>query len=287
MPERTDGGLGSRHARPGPATEPPAVSVGAFELTLLLLSPPASEASREILRLNDLAVESGFPSAVSTNPLELARTRAAGHASIFVVDGLYGSDYDAYRLVSILRCGHGIGIIMLTGDDSKVRTRALKAGADLCLSAPVDPDEFRSAVQAVARRCAMDAGLPPPGADVSPGAPGLELSGAHGGQGRWLLTARGWELRAPDGSTIALTAMERLLMSRLFAEPGAILRHEEWVSQREAELGRKLAADYPHLSVTISRLRKKCSAEGLRLPIASCWNQGYQFTARCAVETGH
>lgn len=267
-----------------------------IDITLLQLSPPSSEGSLEMLRLSKLCIDSGLHAKVSTNPVELAKMRAPGRTAIVVIDGLRNGDYDAYALVSILRCVHRVGIIMLVANDSATRSRALSAGADLCVSYPVDVDEFHSAVCAVARRCTpepcacndngMENFAPPHDVGLSEYPPETNVIGAGptdepAASATWILTARGWSLRSPEGTTITLTATERMLMSSLFAAQRSVVSHEDLLTQHGYTIGNSKSP----LTVTISRLKKKCSAGGVRLPILSCRSKGYRFDASCAIES--
>lgn len=298
-----------------------------IDVTLLQLSSAAPQGVAEMLRLSNLCIDSGFHTTVSTNPADLAKRRQSGRPAIVVIESLGSSDYDVQALVSILRCRQRVGVIMIVADDSAARSRALNWGADLCLSYPVDADEFRSAVHAVARRCAPAGGpsgdgegearrfapigearrehrpsairmidpgsfqhagsshrsappYPSPHSDASDLSLPSDLPDAAAAPTTWLLTSSGWSLRSPEGATIALTATERVLMSSLFAAQPSVVSHEEL----QAQCGYAGAASRNPVASAISRLKRKCQADGVWLPIDNSRGNGYRFGARCAIE---
>ncbi|WP_179284036.1 winged helix-turn-helix domain-containing protein [Bordetella genomosp. 10] len=283
------------------------------ELTFLMLSDASSDAARDLLRLRDLAVASGLRARVSTNPLAFAETRPAGGVAVAVIDGLGASGYDVPWLVGVLRCLPRMAIIMLAPDTSAARSQALLAGADLCLSIPVDGAEFRAAVCAVTRRIAVQPGAPAALDEAiafGPGAAALETGLAFraapadaaamappavagepsadegmpaGARKPWRLVSRGWTLLSPQGHRIDLTATERGLLRHLFLAPRAIVSHQDLVNRnvaftRPANEGRRTP-----LAGVVSRLKKKCREVGVSLPILSSRGRGYRFAEDCVI----
>lgn len=262
-----------------------------IDVILLLLGPPSSEISIEMMRLSEVSVDFGVCVKISTNPLELTKTGTRGRPSIVIVDGFNESDYDAYALISVLRCTRDTGVIMLVDDHSDFHRRAYRAGADICLSCPVDPQKFRSSLHTVARRFATQA--------REGGTHGAEqpvFLQTHDGMTRppeprlpdisqmsaWRLSSKGWRLHTPDGAMVALTASERLLLRSLFAAQSRAVSHDELLAQQAQAGGR--VQSIASLSNAISRLKKKCLREEAVLPVLSCRNVGYRFGEKCMVE---
>ena len=262
-----------------------------IDVTLLLLGPPSSDSSIEMMRLSEVSLDLGVCVKISTNPLELTKIGTRRRPSVLIVDGFNDSEYDAYALISVLRCTQDTGIIMLVDDHSDFHRRAYRAGADICLSCPVDPQKFRSSLHTVARRFASHARDGRPHAseqivllqadDRTPRQSEVRLSDISYTPA-WRLSSKGWRLRTPDGATIALTASERLLLRSLFGAQRETVGHDELLAQQvqAGERVQTLAA----LSNAISRLKKKCLKEGAVLPVLSCRNVGYRFGEKCTVE---
>jgi len=97
----------------------------------------------------------------------------------------------------------------------------------------------------------------------------------------WLLRDRGWTLQSPKGQSVPLSTLERqLLLWFGEAEDGLITHGKE---DRKLESGTVMNKRL--LVVLISRLRAKCAAAGLAIPIYTHHRKGYQFAAPLKIET--
>lgn len=182
---------------------------------------------------------------------------AVESADVVVLDiGLPGED--GLSICQYLRThDQRIGIIFVTArglrDD---RLTGLEAGADAYLVKPVDMDELVLLLKRFGQRGAL--------ADAAPSA-------------AWRLARHEWQLVAPDGRVLKLTAREHQLLALLVGAAGAIVSKREL---SEALFGARVRLGEDRLEVMLSRLRKKGSAAcGQPLPIRTAHAEGYAFGA--------
>jgi len=169
------------------------------------------------------------------------------------------------RLSEIARAG----VVVLAEDAGlEVRLRALQSGADACLMQHGDQRELVAVILALIRR---DRRRAVPVADRSEAVELAQVAPA----GSWHLRDRGWTLVSPSGSTVSLSARERMVLQELLAEPGHPvdrLRLNELLYPGSEAQQRSRSVD-----VMISRLRRKASSYGLELPIRTVYGGGYLF----------
>lgn len=166
-------------------------------------------------------------------------------------------DESGFQIASHFRAHSDVGIIMLTGRASAAdRVRGLDGGADAFLPKPVDLDVLCATVRSVERRL------------------GRASSVSVGG---WALEADGWRLVAPDGKAMALNAMERRMLQRLFAMPNAPIERERLI----AAITDDTHAFDPHrLDMAMHRLRRKLDLAGMpALPLRALRGVGYMLVA--------
>lgn len=95
----------------------------------------------------------------------------------------------------------------------------------------------------------------------------------------WALSEQGWILSSPNSQRIPLTTGERAFLLALMAAPNQRASHAQLTDAvNEAYAGDASGAMQSRLSVLVSRLRRKCSDHGARLPVKSVHNWGYMFT---------
>ncbi|MDX3906386.1 MAG: hypothetical protein QHC78_11925 [Pigmentiphaga sp.] len=99
-----------------------------------------------------------------------------------------------------------------------------------------------------------------------------------GGEGekpsRWILADQGFSLVPPKGKTVHLTRAERTLLLWFSQAPNGLITHDA-IESAEPDVPFQTRT---LVSVIVSRLRTKCAAVGIELPITSRRGLGYQFT---------
>ncbi len=135
----------------------------------------------------------------------LYRELAVDRCDILVLDvGLPGED--GLSATGHLRRMDGMGIVLVTGRSGTAdMAHGLSLGADVYLPKPLELPVLVAALHSLHRR--MSQSSP---AVVSPG----EAVAA------WNLRSDGWDLHAPNGRVLTLTAAERGFLRELFAVPG-------------------------------------------------------------------
>lgn len=194
----------------------------------------------------------------------LYRALAVGQCDIVVLDvGLPGED--GYTVARHLRSIADIGIVMLTGrGSSHEMAHGLALGADIYLVKPLDGDLLAAALASLRRRLRL---APAPSAAAP----------APAAAGSWQLQADGWNLRAPNGTVLALTSAERGFLRALLATPSVPVDREALISALTDE-----PWDFdPHrLEVLVHRLRARVrGATGATLPIRALRGTGYLWMA--------
>lgn len=199
---------------------------------------------------------------------ELDAVLAAGPVDIIILDiNLPGED--GFSIAKRLRDGSDVGIVMLTARNVNVdRVVGLEIGADVYMTKPVELRELEAQIRTLARRMKVSpAPLPAP-------APATAADG-------WVYDQVGWDLIAPGGGMVKLTANERVFISLLVAKPG--------VPVSRADIFRALGKrewDPTDRSVDsmVRRLRAKAEETlGRPLPIDAVHGTGYAFTAPVSV----
>jgi DNA-binding response OmpR family regulator len=174
---------------------------------------------------------------------------------------------NGYSVASFLRASNRVGIVMLARDASiERRLECLASGADACLAKPIDVRELVATLANMNHRVnrSQQTLLPPEGAPDY-----------------WTLLVHNWQLIAPTGTCIALTACECSLLSLLVEREGAAVSRREIVAA--------FGHDYRHyderrLEAIVSRLRRKLEPhQGVSKPLQTAHGFGYAFTAPAAI----
>ncbi|MEW5729447.1 MAG: response regulator transcription factor [Pseudomonadota bacterium] len=199
---------------------------------------------------------------------QLDAVLAAGPVDIIILDiNLPGED--GFSIAKRLRDGSDVGIVMLTARNVNVdRVVGLEIGADVYMTKPVELRELEAQIRTLARRMKVSAVPAPVPAAAAP---------ADG----WVYDQVGWDLVAPGGGVVKLTANERVFVSLLVAKPGAPVSR--------ADIFRALGKrewDPTDRSVDSMVRRLRAKAEdvlGRPLPIDAVHGTGYAFTAPVSV----
>ena len=156
-------------------------------------------------------------------------------------------------------------VIMLTARDAVMdKVAGIDAGADDYLVKPFSPREAVARARAILRRCRPDAG-----------GPATEVARFAG----WTVDFRSFQLFAPDGTEVEVTASEVRLLHSFLTLPRRVLTREA-LMDAEADAGAGGGAYDRSIDVRISRLRQKLG-EDPRNPklIKTVYGSGYMFTA--------
>ncbi len=161
-----------------------------------------------------------------------------------------------------------LAVIIISGRDQSVdRVAGLRAGADRYLVKPINLEELAANIEAICRR------HPARMADE----PSPSLSGD-----RWLLDAQAWQLTAPDGKTLKLTAREFTLVKLLFMAQGQTVGRD---AIADSIYGSRILTRNERLDVLVARLRKKAvTAFDRPLPIKTIPQTGYLFSAPAVLD---
>ncbi|MFY2674195.1 helix-turn-helix domain-containing protein, partial [Achromobacter xylosoxidans] len=133
---------------------------------------------------------------------------------------------------------------------------------DACLPPPHDPRELACILLALARRL-------PAGQDAAAADEPLP--------GQWELRDQGWTLAAPSGTTISLSANERLIVRSLLEVAGRAVGRNELGDELRVEGGGSRSSGTRSIDVIVSRLRRKAELAGVMLPIRTVYGSGYLF----------
>jgi len=169
--------------------------------------------------------------------------------------GLPGED--GLTAIQHLSASDELGIIVITARGALAdREAAMAAGADHYLVKPIRHMELVSAIDALWRRMGK-VRLPQEGQD-------------------WVFDAVQATLTDPQGRCIPLTHSEAILLQALAECPRMAVERDTLLQtlfpgQRDANLHR--------IEVLVSRLRQKCKAHGVALPLRSIFGKGLCFNA--------
>lgn len=164
-------------------------------------------------------------------------------------------DGDGLAVVKGLRDqGVRCGVVMFTGQDApQDRIDGFRLGVDHCLTKPVRLQELGAVLESLTWR--------------------LQVSAS------WRLTPNTWELKAPNGVVIRLTAQEKAFLQVLVEHAGQTVSRKKVVES----LGKNFADYEPrNLDVLLLRLRKKvASATDLAFPVKTVHGAGYVMAKNC------
>jgi DNA-binding response OmpR family regulator len=111
------------------------------------------------------------------------------------------------------------------------------------------------------------------------GAAAVRPPESSGTPSAWSLQEQGWVLVTPDGKRISLTTGERAFLAALLAAPEKSAPHSVLVAALNAAYADCTPTARPRsLGVTVSRLRRKCTEQGVSMPLQSVHKWGYMFT---------
>ncbi|KGD98454.1 chemotaxis protein CheY [Achromobacter sp. RTa] len=229
------------------------------QLRILMMSP--DEAARGVAV--SALLQAGISARGCSTSLELFGLLNGGAYDVVVLDvGSLGEI--GYALVARLRGSSSLGIVVMGSNMSvESRLRCLQSGADACLPEPQDPRELACILLSLARRL-------PSGQDDE----GLVEAAANG---QWELRDQGWTLAAPSGTTISLSANERLIVRSLLEVAGRAVGRSELGEELQVEGGSARASGSRSIDVIVSRLRRKAELAGVILPIRTVYGSGYLF----------
>lgn len=185
---------------------------------------------------------------------------------LFVVDlGL--PDVDGLELVRdiVSRRRGTAGIIVLTARSAiEDKLEGYEAGIDAYLVKPVDLRELARQIRAIYRRL-----------------PGPAIAALARPEGQpWRLDRVGWNLTAPNGRTIALTASETAFLQALAESPGKPVARSVLVAAMGFD---PKAYDLRRMEILVRRLRKKVRQEsGETLPLETVHAVGFALIDRFA-----
>ena len=192
----------------------------------------------------------------------LYRELAVDRCDILILDIILPGE-DGLSAASHLRRIGDMGIVLVSGRCGAADiARGLAAGADLYLGKPLELPVLVASLHSLYRRLATRIG----GGDVA-AEPATEAIPD------WRLSANGWDLHAPNGCTLTLTAPERTLLRELFAAQGTPVSRTRLIAALTPT-----PQDFdPHrLEVLMHRLRSRVrAATGLPLPARALRNMGY------------
>lgn len=183
----------------------------------------------------------------------------AGELHVAVLD-VHLPDGNGFAVANELRHERPqAGVILLTRHTQPAwQVAGFHAGADVYLPKPVQVEVLCAAVQSLAGR--LHLGFPPGHARLPP----------------WTLAEAGWKLQAPDGRRVDLNAAERMVLERLFAEPGTVIERETLLAGLGQLDGSSQPAEPHRLDMLIYRLRRKIEAARLpELPLRTVRGRGY------------
>lgn len=174
--------------------------------------------------------------------------------------------FDAARRLKQKRCGK---IILLTAYGAlEDRLQGLRTGADYYLAKPVDSRELVLIIKNLAEARKHEAVI------AQQQEPSPALSAFTYGEPVWLLKLAEWEISLPPDTTHSLNLSELKLLLKLARSPGTAISRKELY----AALGFKdYAPATRSLDVMVSRLRRRCKAQGQEMPIKTVHSIGYSF----------
>ncbi len=211
--------------------------------------------------LVDTLAEAGYGVRGFAASRELYPALLAAPCNIAILDIGLPSE-DGFSIAARLRSQGKMGIIMLSArTEIEDRVRALQGGADVYLIKPVDLRELLAVVTSLARRLTL------PSSQV--------IVHTEAALSPWSLSADGWTVIAPSGTSLPLTAQERTFLVRLWEAAGEAVSREELAI---ALGGDPYEYDFHRLDTLVSRLRRKAGDIGLTLPLRAVRGTGYAIT---------
>ena len=182
----------------------------------------------------------------------------ARRADILVVDlGLPGEG--GLELIRYIRRHRNCGVIAMAAPGSRQeRLEAFRSGVDHYLVKPVDPAELLILVESLWRRISRS---------HSP-----ELSGTD-----WQIDLMTGELHFPSGQQVSLTSAECLLLDCLLKYPNETITKNDLHASLFPQDHAVGQSDPHRIDVILSRIRRKVTDQGLKLPVRSVFGRGLVF----------
>lgn len=161
-------------------------------------------------------------------------------------------------LIRLIRRRSAAGIVALWDKDQEEFTLALDSGADMVLSQSTPASHLKAAIQAVRRRMLLSNASPQ-------------------GQGIWILLDERSMLQAPDGTQIALSESDLVIMQCFASADGGKVDRQMLI---ERLWGGSAGPMDNALHATLYRLRKRIEQSGQPLvPVHAVARMGYEFRA--------
>ena len=201
----------------------------------------------------------------------LYRDLAVDRCDILVLDvGLPGED--GLSATGHLRRMDGMGIVLVTGRSGTAdMAQGLSLGADVYLPKPLELPVLVAALHSLHRRMTRPAPAAAPATGNDP---------VRDGAATWSLRADGWDLYAPNGGMLTLTAAERGFLRELFSVPGKAVDREQLIA---AITDQPWDFDPHRLEVLVHRLRTRVrNAAGVALPVRALRGIGYMLLSERA-----
>lgn len=198
------------------------------------------------------------------NSADFYKRMEAHPCDVVILDANVHGSEDGFAVATRLRALHPVGIVMLTGRSAlEDRVRGLEGGADIYMTKPVDLLELSSVIRSLSRRMRLSSRVN--------GVPVERISPS------WSLQDSGWILVSPEGTSLHLSAKERVFLHALMKASGSVVSRQALselfspANPSDFELRR--------IDVLVSRLRAKAQSGGVKLPVLSVRGQGYVFAA--------
>ena len=218
--------------------------------------------------ISDYLGMQGFAIGIAADAAELDLRLAEAPADVIVLDINMPGENGLAALARLRASGCRAGVILLTAAGTlSDRLAGLADGADDYVVKPFEPRELLARIRAVLRRLDADgAGAVAPRPNTA--RPALRM-------GCCTFDTRARCLRGPDGSEIALTAMEYDLLDVFARHPRQTLSRSQLA---ELAHGRPLAHGDRSIDIRITRLRGKIG-EDARNPrtLRTVHGEGYVF----------
>lgn len=200
------------------------------------------------------------------------RAALAGERIDLVLLDLMMPGEDGLSLARDIRRQSDVPIIMVTGKGDLIdRVVGLEAGADDYIAKPFHLREMLARIRTVSRRT-RGRDPAPPVADALPEPKPEAHTLAFEG---WTLDLLRRDLRAADGSSVAITAAEFELLQTFLQHPNRVLSRDQLMDMAK---GRDWAAYDRTVDTQVMRLRKKIEADPANpLLIKTVRGAGYLF----------
>ena len=220
----------------------------------------ACESTRECLAIFGMEVET------AGSMVEFYQKLSVTEPSICLLDYALGAKEIIESIRFIRAQKPNIGIVITTARAHRNdRVRSYQAGADLCMSKPVDCEELSAALQGLMSRY-RDVNTVSTSATTVTSNP----------KNSWGLDLQNWALQVPNGSAVRLTARELEFLKLFLEKKGTTLKRSKLLKglgYGEDSLSNR------SLDALAGRLRRKVVSEsGVELPLKTLHATGYSFT---------